>query len=307
MSRARSWCFTLNNWKESDIEALKKADCEYLICGKEISPTTHTLHLQGYVQFTSRKRFTSALQWFKELGLTNKPHIEIAKGSPNVNIRYCSKEDETPLIIGTIPQQGKRNDIDKMKLAIDEGATVLDIWNEFPAMYLKYSNCIGQLIELVQTKSAMDFIRETHAESTLRPWQIAIKKRLLRQTDREVLWIWEKVGNTGKSFLAKHLMACCGAMYLSNGKTSDIAYAYCHEPLVVFDFSRSFEEYINYGVIESLKNGVLFSTKYQSKTKVFKPAKIIVFANFEPDTDKLSEDRWDVIHLITYLVQGVFT
>lgn len=84
------------------------------------------------------------------------------------------------------------------------------------------------------------------------------------------------------------------AAYFTNGKTSDIAYAYNNENIIVFDFSRSNEDRINYQVIEQLKNGLLFSGKYSSKNKVFDTPYIICFSNFHPDRDKLSEDRWNI-------------
>ena len=55
-----------------------------------------------------------------------------------------------------------------------------------------------------------------------------------------------------------------------NGKSADIKYAYDGQRCVVFDLSRSQESHVNYEVIESVKNGVVFSTKYESQMKVFK-------------------------------------
>lgn len=63
------------------------------------------------------------------------------------------------------------------------------------------------------------------------------------------------------------------------------------------DLTRSQENMLNYGMIESFKNGVFFSPKYNSITKIFKPVKMIIFANWLPDKEKLSEDRWDIHHI----------
>ena len=54
---------------------------------------------------------------------------------------------------------------------------------------------------------------------------------------------------------------------------------------------------MNYEVIESVKNGVVFSTKYESQMKVFKTPHVIIMANFAPDESKMSSDRWDIRYL----------
>jgi hypothetical protein len=111
------------------------------------------------------------------------------------------------------------------------------------------------------------------------------------------MWVWEAKGGVGKTMLAKWLIVNKGAFYLQNGKNTDIAHAYRSQEYVVVDLTRSQEGMFNYGMLESFKNGIFFSPKYESQTKIFKPAKIVVFANWEPDKTKLSADRWDVHHI----------
>jgi len=44
----------------------------------------------------------------------------------------------------------------------------------------------------------------------------------------------------------------------------------------------------------------MISEKYQSKMKRFDSAKVIIFANFAPQTENtLSADRWNIIHIPT--------
>jgi len=81
------------------------------------------------------------------------------------------------------------------------------------------------------------------------------------QTDRKILWVWEPEGNTGKSWLAKWLVVNRNACYLQMGKKTDIAHAYKGEKVVAFDLTRSDKDFLNYDVLESLKNGVFFSPK----------------------------------------------
>ncbi len=88
-----------------------------------------------------------------------------------------------------------------------------------------------------------------------------------------------------------------GCVKFENGKSADIKYGYNGERVVIFDYSRSQEDSINYQVLEDLKNGIFFSPKYQSAMKVFEIPHVIVFANFEPKREKLSADRWAVVCL----------
>ncbi len=54
---------------------------------------------------------------------------------------------------------------------------------------------------------------------------------------------------------------------------------------------------MRYSGLPQSKNGVLFSPKYESGQKIFKPPHVFVFANYEPDQTKLSADRWNIVQL----------
>ena len=50
---------------------------------------------------------------------------------------------------------------------------------------------------------------------------------------------------------------------------------------------------INYEMLESIKDGKLFTSKYDSqRIKVNTPNIVMVFSNDEPNTTKLAKDRW---------------
>lgn len=117
------------------------------------------------------------------------------------------------------------------------------------------------------------------------------------QPERKVLWIWEETGHTGKTFLGEYLCIHRNAFLVTGGKHADIAFAYNLERTVVFDFARDQSERVPYQLLEAFKNGYIFSPKYQSCTKRFEPARVIVFANFAPDESKLSADRWDIRYI----------
>ena len=69
---------------------------------------------------------------------------------------------------------------------------------------------------------------------------------------------------------------------------------------VVFDVPRSCRK-ISYATIEGVKNGKLFSGKYEGVTLQFAPMPVVVFANFEPETNGLSRDRWNIIRIFPLL------
>lgn len=130
----------------------------------------------------------------------------------------------------------------------------------------------------------------------LRSWQREIVNFVSKpEADkRKIFWVVDPVGNTGKSWLCSHIYNTMNSVaILENGASKDIAHAYNGEKIVLFDFSRSCEERINYGIIESIKNGKIFSPKYNSSTKIFEECPhIVCFSNFEPDFNKFSADRW---------------
>lgn len=63
-------------------------------------------------------------------------------------------------------------------------------------------------------------------------------------------------------------------MRVPNVSTRDFAFAYNWENIVCFDYDRDTKEHINYGLLENLKNGALWSPKYvkiseKSTSKLF--------------------------------------
>ena len=54
----------------------------------------------------------------------------------------------------------------------------------------------------------------------------------------------------------------------------------------------------NYKILENIKDGSAVAGKYQScKVRLKKPNIVIVFSNYGPETDALSEDRWNIFKI----------
>lgn len=129
-------------------------------------------------------------------------------------------------------------------------------------------------------------------------WQLKAINLLSQKPDkRTVYWFWESSGNVGKSQLTRYLVAKHNALML-DGKSQDMFLMIAENPdkrrLIIIDVPRSSQDFINYGAIEKIKNGLIFSGKYKSCQILFNHPHVIVFANIPPDYTKLSADRWIV-------------
>lgn len=138
------------------------------------------------------------------------------------------------------------------------------------------------------------------SEDQLRPWQKDIIEIIKKEPDdRKIYWYWEPNGNMGKTTFAKYLSLKFDAIPIE-GKKNDILYcaAEFESNLYIFDFERSMEDYISYAAMEKIKNGYYMSSKYESKPIIRDPPHMICFANFEPNTEMLSKDRWVITKII---------
>jgi len=138
----------------------------------------------------------------------------------------------------------------------------------------------------------------------MKPWQRQIVDTITKETNyRDILWVYEPTGNTGKSHLAKYLHYFHGAI-ITGGKGEDMKYAIArwkqitgHYPVtIIIDLARSDNIPKNgYKTIEQIKNALFFSGKYQSgMVASCCPPNILVFANVPPVTKAMSSDRWKI-------------
>lgn len=129
-------------------------------------------------------------------------------------------------------------------------------------------------------------------------WQEHVITFLDGQPDnRTVHWFCDLKGGSGKSDLTNWLSSHRSCFVADTCSHKDIAHAYDSQRIVIFDLSRSKEEMVPYATMESFKNGRIFSGKYQSRMKTFDVPHVVVFANYMPEKDALSADRWDIIEL----------
>lgn len=117
--------------------------------------------------------------------------------------------------------------------------------------------------------------------------------------DRNIYWFCDD-GNTGKTTVCKHICMNYNAIVLS-GRAADIKAGVASHialkkelDIAIFHFVRSEEDYISYTAMENIKDGMYFSGKYESSMLLYNNPLVMVFANFEPDNERLTSDRWIV-------------
>lgn len=257
VSPKKKWCFTLNNYTsdhEEKIQSSIKTYCKIGFYNKEIGESG-TPHLQGYIEFEFKKR-PITIFGIKQI------HWEGAKGNLDANLKYCSKDCDG---------------INNMTFIHGyKGPTKLKVIKE------------------------------------LRPWQQStielIDMEFCQDDNRSINWIYDKEGMAGKTQFCKYMttvekqlliitgggykdIACCLNLYMDN-KDFDIN----DRTVVFFNVPRDSDDsgMISYKALESLKDGLITSTKYESRTLVFNSPSVWVFSNNLPETHKLSADRWKI-------------
>ena len=78
---------------------------------------------------------------------------------------------------------------------------------------------------------------------------------------------------------------------MDNGSTKDLAYSYHGQKYIAFKYTRDMEERMKYKILENLKDGFMFSAKYEYTMKMFQLARVVCMAKFLPDESKMSDDR----------------
>lgn len=141
----KCWCFTLNNFTEEEYGRIKLAletSAKYAIIGKEVGGGSGVSHLQGYFCGKDRLRFGAV----KSL-LGDRCHIEPAKGNPQQNYDYCSKEGSF-VVIGDYPTR-RAAPIDLVCEEIRGGASLADIADKHMATFIRYSRGIQRVVEIL--------------------------------------------------------------------------------------------------------------------------------------------------------------
>lgn len=130
-------------------------------------------------------------------------------------------------------------------------------------------------------------------------WQKEIENIFFTEPDdRSIYWFWEPDGKRGKSGFTKYMVVKHKALFCDGGKKSDLINLVFNNNMdeckcVIWDLPRTIKGAISYSTLESIKNGMVCNTKYETGVKCFNSPHIFVFANYPPDKpEELSTDRW---------------
>lgn len=297
--QSRRFVFTWNNYSDVDQQTLRDLaqndDCVYLVFGRERAPTTATRHLQGFVIF---KR---AYRWRRVVRLIRGAHVETALGTSQQASEYCKKDNDFEEF-GTLPSsQGKRSDLQQSLDWLDEfldankrPPSEQEVARQHPQALLRYRNFMA-----VARLRAPDPELRT---GELRDWQSSLARTLEEDADdRTIHFVVDPEGGKGKSFLQQWLLTKYPrkVQLLGCGRREDLTCAIDEsKSIFLFDIPRHSMQHLQYTVLEQLKNGTVFSSKYQSTMKVLRTIPhVAVFTNEYPDLTALTNDRFNIIEL----------
>lgn len=289
--RAKRWCFTLNNYSAEDIERItaleENADVQYVIFGREVS-STGTPHLQGFVYFRSRKYMSQCIQ------IVGQSHFSVTR-SVQASIDYCKKDGDFTEIGDPPKEKGSRTDLEAFKHDVKDGMldmkTLREVHSKVVADYPSFVR------SYVKDNRSVPEVRS----HPLRVWQSELNEYLNRPPDsREIVFVVDTVGNQGKTWYARYYQSLHEhTQIILPTKKDAMAFVLSVDSRVIFfDCPRSKQgEFIQYDFLEEVKNGYVFSTKYESELKVLETPHVVVLMNEHPHMDKLSADRYKIIVL----------
>lgn len=293
MSRAKYWCFTVNNPttdERAKIVALEDEDAvEYLVFGNEVGESG-TPHLQGFVAFSTRVRLTQVKQ-----SVSARGHFEVAK-FPEKAADYCKKDGDFVEFGVLTLKKGKRSDLDAFKDDVKIGVlTVKELREAHSDVFAKYSQFCTQYIQ--DNNSVLSV--EAHV---LYGWQESLFQELKTEADpRQIMFCVDLIGNSGKSWFCHYVSGLLSnVQVLLPGRKADMCMMVELDAKIIFvDATRSKQgEYILYDFLEELKNRYIFSSKYHSVLKCLKSTPhVVVMMNEFPDMSKLSMDRYHILEV----------
>lgn len=295
MSQSTRWCFTLNNPTPEENahldelgSGLQRYGLRYLIIGREVG-NSGTPHLQGFFISDSRLRLRSVRSLFGERG-----HYECARATSDRAADYCRKDNDFSEY-GSLPSRNRSapsvsDFCDWVRGSVD--LSEREIANKFPNLFLRYGDRLMKLADHISEFNVLE-------EKPLNEWQEWLHQRLIREADdRTVDFYVDEEGGKGKSFFCRWMLSKYPdrVQVLSGGKRDDLAHAIdTTKRIFLFNLPRGGIEYLQYTILEQLKDRIVFSPKYSSSTKVLKyVVHVVVFCNEEVDMTKMTIDRYNI-------------
>ncbi len=299
MSRAKRWCFTLNNYTTQDVDRIKAlvpTVAEYVTYGYEVAPSTGTPHLQGFIIFKEQLRLVSAKTHIGDA------HMSIARGSNQQCADYCQKDQvfEEEGEIPNPPVNGQsvnhfKEWVVKYYEDHEEIPSEKDYATEFPGLFLRYRSNLASLVQFLCPNAVLE-------DGALREWQATCYNQLIMPADdRSIFFYVDPQGGSGKTWFQRFMLTRRPeeAQVLSVGKRDDIAHAIqTKKKIFMFNVARGGMEFLHYPVLEQLKDKMVFSPIYNSQTKIFRTnVHVAVLSNEMPNLEAITRDRYVIVNL----------
>ena len=274
-NKYKNWVFTWNENNEGEllppaqISDFMKIYADYYVFQEECGDLEGRFHYQGAFKTKIRKRQSTIIKEFQEnfgdqvLNLT----INRMCGTWEESYAYCTKNDTSTT--GKIWQSSVLEDYNARDIKIFE-----DRANWFPWQ---------------RTLSDKVFIQNSLTVSTA--------------DDREIIWIEDPEGCTGKSKYCKFICSTNNDIIkLPFGTSSQLRSAVIsagRRKLYIIDIPRTVgdDDDLNalISTVEDIKNGYVVSSMYGKYQDLFmEPPHIVIFSNDRAPVLSLSNDRWSL-------------
>lgn len=299
MSRVRRWCFTINNPSDDAVLALRTLGAaptvKYLVFGREVG-ASGTPHLQGFVIFKDCPRLSACKTRIGGVG-----HCEAARGTNTQASEYCKKDGDYEEFGVLDNESGRRSDWDNYRAFVEDLGrmpTVNEIILHNPSLYARYKKACLEI-----ANAYLPEISFTGDDSPRFGWQTQVAGLINSEShlNRNIYFVVDTEGNAGKSWMCRWALTHHRdkVQILKVGKRDDVAHA-VDETKSVFlcDIPRGQMMYLQYSVLEMLKDQIVFSPKYESRSKYLRVVPlVIVFCNEHPDMNAMTSDRYNIINV----------
>lgn len=118
---------------------------DYLVLGRETCPDTGHKHIQGFVAFKIRTKFSTVC--IRLPGC----HVEKMRGTPEKAANYCKKDGDYTEY-GTVPHIVKSCDAFKRCISLAETGNLEQIKMDYPGHFLRYKSCLQSMLKFDLTE-----------------------------------------------------------------------------------------------------------------------------------------------------------
>jgi len=161
-------------------------------------------------------------------------------------------------------------------------------------------------------KDQPPYIPKAFRDPVLRAEQQWILDRLEDQNNRKILFIVDKGGNTGKTWLGMYLClhkrgvripsSMKSAQEIIQATMATLGVTPAEQRYLSLDIPRSVSGHDSWikwlSALEDIKNGHLCDPRYAWKEAFIEPPKMLVTSNQRPPQDLLTSDRFDIVDML---------